>query len=428
VNDLAVGARPQDIIPGLPEEVEALAARLVAYADQAGEAAARLRAIDGSAWVGEAGDAFREAIGELPAKLERGCDAFWDAVYALRSYATTLREAQATAARAIELFTEADRQTNAWAARYQAFEAARRGGSADGVPPAELPTGLDDPGEHLRQEARRLVEQAREDVETAARRSAARLKEAGDAAPNKPGFFRRALGSIGDFGRGAVESTVGMATFAFKLTPTYALVDPDGYVENLGGLGKGLVYGVTHPVEFAKAVTNWDMWLDNPARALGQLVPEVALAVATAGAGAAGKGAGAARRVERAGDELAALGRATGAVARLGGGQAQKWRDAFITTERQLQAKFKHAEDFGVTGKFERSTASAFRDAILQHVKDPAHIVIEGKYRGNSAVFHVNPESRLVVIQKTGGQFLSGWKLSAQQLKYVLERGTLGGG
>jgi hypothetical protein len=88
-----------------------------------------------------------------------------------------------------------------------------------------------------------------------------------------------------------------MATFAFKLTPTYALVDPEGYVESLAGMGKGLVYGVTHPVGFAKAVTNWDMWLDNPARALGQLVPDVALAVATAGAGDAAKGAGAARRL-----------------------------------------------------------------------------------------------------------------------------------
>lgn len=310
MNDLAVGARPQDVIPGVPEDVEALAARLAVYADQAGEAAARLRAIDAGAWAGEAGDAFREAIGELPAKLQRGCDAFWDAVYALRAYSTTLREAQATAARAIEIFTEADHQTSAWAARSQPNEelgSTRR----SAVPQPEAPPVLDDPGERLRQEARRLVEQAREEVEVVARRCASRLKEAGDAAPNKPGFFRRALSSVGDFGRGAVEGTVGMATFAFKLSPTYALVDPDGYVENLAGMGKGLVYGVTHPIEFAKAVTNWEMWLDNPARALGQLVPEVALALATAGAGGAAKGAGAARRAARSADEAAAVGRAT---------------------------------------------------------------------------------------------------------------------
>lgn len=323
MNDLVVGARPQDVIPGAPEDVEALAARLAVYADQAGEAAARLRAIDAGAWVGDAGDAFREAIGELPAKLQRGCDAFWDAVYALRAYATTLREAQATAARAIEIFTEADHQTSAWAAQAQSNEELGSTGHS-AVPLPEAPPVLDDPGERLRQEARRLVEHAREEVEVVARRSAARLKEAGDAAPNKPGFFRRALSAVGDFGRGAVDGTVGMATFAFKLSPTYALVDPDGYVENLAGMGKGLAYGVTHPVEFAKAVTNWDMWLDNPARALGQLVPELALALATAGAG----GAGAARRMAGSADEVASVSRAARSadevaeLGRLGGRKA----------------------------------------------------------------------------------------------------------
>lgn len=307
MKDLAVGARPQDLFPGVPEEVEALANRLIVYADQAGEAAARLGAIDAGAWVGEAGDAFREAIGEFPAKLQRGSDAFWDAAYALRAYAATLREAQATAARAIEIFTEADRQTSAWAAQSESYGNLRLSESTGGMAPGGPPSTDDDPGEFLRAEARHLVERAREDVEAAARRSAARLKDAGDAAPNKPGFFRRAISAVGDFGRGAVEGTVGMATFAFKLTPTYALVDPDGYVENLAGMGKGLVYGVTHPVEFAKAVTNWDMWLDNPARALGQLVPELALALATAGAGGAAKGAGAARRLAASGDEMAGL-------------------------------------------------------------------------------------------------------------------------
>jgi hypothetical protein len=88
------------------------------------------------------------------------------------------------------------------------------------------------------------------------------------------------------------------------------LYDPDGYLEDMTGMAKGLQYGVTHPVEFAKAVTNWDMWLEDPARALGQLVPELALAFATGGAGAAAKGTGAARRVAGKTDELAALRRA----------------------------------------------------------------------------------------------------------------------
>ena len=353
MKDLAGGARPQDLVPGAPEEVEAFAARLAVYADQAGEAAARLRAIDAGAWVGEAGDAFRAAIGELPTKLQRGCGAFWDAVYALRAYATALREAQATAARAIQILTEADHQTSAWAARSAGYEELQRTGSAEDVSPAERAPALDDPGERLRQEALRMVERAREEVEAAARRSADRLKEAGDAAPNKPGFFRRALSAVGDFGRGAVEGTVGMATFAFKLTPTYALVDSEGYVENLAGMGKGLVYGVTHPVEFAKAVTNWDMWLDNPARALGQLVPDLALALATAGAGGAAKGAGAARRMARSGDEVAALGRAT--------------RSAEDLAELRRLARVKGSELIASASKAEEKVSPVLSDIARQH-------------------------------------------------------------
>ena len=387
MTDLAVGARPQDVITGSAEEVEALAARLAFYADQAGDAAARLRAIDAGAWVGEAGDAFRDAIGELPTKLQRGCDAFWDAVYALRTYAATLREAQATAARAIELFTEADRQTGTWRAQSQAHETLQQASPGTGPPPDTAPAA-NDPGEDLRREARHLVEQAREEVEEAARRAASRLKDAGDAAPNKPGFFRRAIGALGDFGRGAVEGTVGMATFAFKLSPTYALIDPDGYVENVVGMGKGLAYGVTHPVEFAKAVTNWDMWLDNPARALGQLVPDLALALATAGAGGAAKGAGAARRLARSADDVAAVGRATHTaeelsnLRRLAGAKAEKLIASAAKAEKQVTpvldeiARGEGAELVGLEHRLKKVdslTDKITRDAASEY----AHLPVE---------------------------------------------------
>ncbi len=96
-----------------------------------------------------------------------------------------------------------------------------------------------------------------------------------------------------------------MGKFIFKLTTVYQIIDPDGYVENLTGIGEGLAYGVTHPKEFAKAITNWDMWFDNPARALGQLVPDLVLALATGGAGAAALKAGrGTSRVARLADDL----------------------------------------------------------------------------------------------------------------------------
>ena len=317
MSELRVGAHPRELVPGVPEDVELLATRLEGYSDDARDAAARLNAIDSGAWVGRAGDAFRESIGELPGKLRRASDAFWDAAAALRVYADRLREAQAAAAKAIELFTDADERSRSWSAHRPAHEEAERLAAAGGTRLAQIPVVTEDPGEQFRLEAQRLLEDARQAVEDAAQRAAGRLEDAGRAAPNKPGLLSRVLSGAGDvagdFLGGVVEGTVGIVEFGFKLSPTYALIDPEGYVENITGMAEGIAYGVTHPVEFAKAAVNWDLWLDNPARAFGQLVPELALSLATAGAGgAAVKGATAARRAARSADDLGDAGRIAG--------------------------------------------------------------------------------------------------------------------
>jgi Colicin D len=48
----------------------------------------------------------------------------------------------------------------------------------------------------------------------------------------------------------------------------------------------------------------------------------------------------------------------------------------------QLQAKFKHAADFGVSGPWNRGSASAFEQALQAHVDDAAAMIINGTYRG----------------------------------------------
>uniref|UniRef100_UPI003D73855F DUF6531 domain-containing protein n=1 Tax=Streptomyces cucumeris TaxID=2962890 RepID=UPI003D73855F len=58
----------------------------------------------------------------------------------------------------------------------------------------------------------------------------------------------------------------------------------------LAGMVDGAAYAVDHPKEFAKAALNWEEWQRNPARAAGQLTPDLLLALA-GGAGAARRGA-----------------------------------------------------------------------------------------------------------------------------------------
>jgi RHS repeat-associated protein len=95
----------------------------------------------------------------------------------------------------------------------------------------------------------------------------------------------------------------------------------------------------------------------------------------------------------------------------------------------QLQHAFSHAENFGVVGNANNQTLAAFSSAIQAHVDNIGTMAIEGTYRKNIPVTHfVNPTTGLNVMKDSSGNFLSGWKLSEQQLEHVLKDGKLGGG
>lgn len=97
-------------------------------------------------------------------------------------------------------------------------------------------------------------------------------------------------------------------------------------------------------------------------------------------------------------------------------------------TRSQLQHGFKHAEDFGVVGNANNKTLSEFSAAIQNHVGASSTRVIQGTYRGQPVTHFVDPNTGLNVIRDASGNFLSGWKLSPQQLEHVLTSGKLGGG
>ena len=97
-------------------------------------------------------------------------------------------------------------------------------------------------------------------------------------------------------------------------------------------------------------------------------------------------------------------------------------------TRSQLQHAFKHAKDFEVLGNPSNATLSEFSSAIQAHVESATTRAIEGAYRGQAVTHYVNPSSGINVIQDASGNFLSGWKLSPQQMEHVLSTGKLGGG
>ena len=99
-----------------------------------------------------------------------------------------------------------------------------------------------------------------------------------------------------------------------------------------------------------------------------------------------------------------------------------------IVTTQQLQKKFKHAGDFGVTGTATKANLAAFEAALQKHIASGDTIHIDGAYRRQEAILHVDPGTSLAVITDKVANFVSAWRLSAQQLEYVLREGKLGGG
>jgi hypothetical protein len=337
------GATATSLVPGDPDRVAWLAREYARYAAGACEAARALRRIDTGSWVGPAGDAFRTAIGEVPDKLERGQGAFAHAATALAEYAAVLRDAQADAALAIRRSADADAASDTW-----------RRQVADKTPSMSS----HDPGQPERDAAAHLLADAQARVERAAGRAADVLEDARHGAPHEPGLLSKAVHAVGSFFRGAGEATWGLAQLAYHLSPTYALIDPVGYVKNEVKLGKGLIYGVEHPVALGKALIDYDTWRTDPARALGHLVPDLVLTIATAGTGEAGVAAGRAAEGAEVAEELATRG--AGAAAR----EAGMSEDAAAALEERFGSPAEGALKFQSSGRYPGQ--DTWVDRILQ--------------------------------------------------------------
>jgi hypothetical protein len=116
------------------------------------------------------------------------------------------------------------------------------------------------------------------------------------------GFFH----DVGDFFSGAWDAIKDPAVMIYHLTPF-----SDGCTEAWGDLGHGLAYGVTHPVEFGKALVNLDALQERGVSYwLGNLAPAVAATLLSGGAAAGVRGAEGVAAVDRAAEGAAALDRA----------------------------------------------------------------------------------------------------------------------
>ena len=95
--------------------------------------------------------------------------------------------------------------------------------------------------------------------------------------------------------------------------------------------------------------------------------------------------------------------------------------------DSQVLKKFKHAFDFGVSGKPRRENFEIFKNEIIDHMKNPKTVVRKGTFKKNIDVTHYTDyETGLnIIIRNDSNEFLSCWKLRYKQLENVKNRGAL---
>ncbi len=279
---LYVGARPDELVPGNPADLDRLVAECRSVADGLGGAAARVRAIDAGEWVGPAGDAFRSVVDIEPGRFDDAAAAFAGTGSAVRGYAAVLRDAQASARNAVTLFEQAAAATARWERQEE--------------------RSAYDPGAEDRRRAETLLVDARHRVADAGAAAARTIAAAWADAPREPHWWEKAGHFVAEIGRGAWEATTGLLEFAWSVSTVRMMVDPDGWLTDMQALGTGLAYGVTHPVELGKVLIDWETWQESPGRAIGHLLPDLLLTLATAGGGAAARGARGMKALDEAAD------------------------------------------------------------------------------------------------------------------------------
>ncbi len=264
-----------------------------------------LSKIDVSGWTGRAAEEFREAHDLEPDRWIKAGNGFKKAAAGLTTYAGELERAQSRAEAARKDYEEGQRQSADAKSKYSSYmDQMRSYWSSGGTDQAEPFVDWGDP---VQQQALADLASARADLDTAAHTCAGQVKAGCADAPEEPNWLESGLKFVGGILEGAGEavwdlltmtpfSPVNMVIDSYKLatgdlTPEELMKKYELSAESAWDMAKGIYTGLTtDPIGFGKnlgkALLDWDTWADDPARALGHLVPDAVIAVATAGTGA----------------------------------------------------------------------------------------------------------------------------------------------
>ncbi|WP_254885932.1 RHS repeat domain-containing protein [Streptomyces sp. NA02950] len=278
-------AKPSDVIPGSPTKIEDLAVTLRAYAGAFQDGVDQLDVLALMNWTGAASEGFKGATEKLPKELSSAKKYFTSAAGALDSYAGKLRSVQKRVKPIIDDADDARAASKHYWQRVKDYSEAED--RKDDPLPEKPPEN--DPGMAALDACYKRLDKLEAELELVVDAAKRTLDTAREKAPDKPaapGGVDALKQKLGDFFGGAKDTAHGW----YKEFEYLVEDGPQGAGLRLAGMADGVAYAVDHPKEFAKAVTNWDEWQRNPARAAGQLTPDLLLALATGGTGAIRRG------------------------------------------------------------------------------------------------------------------------------------------
>ncbi len=266
-------------------------------------------------WTGRAADHFREAHDLEPERWTKAGNGFVRAGNALAVFAGAVESAQSVAEWAEQEYARGEQVSADARAAYDADVARGREQQsnylAQGIPFSLTILPFEDPGEEIRRTAVTRFEAARAELESAAQTCADAVRAGCADAPEEPGWLESGLRFVGGIFEGAGEAVWDLLTVSpfgvvAMVQDTWKLAHGDLTPEELMAkyrlsleTAEGMLQALRDdPVEFGKqlgkGLLDWDTWADDPARAIGHLVPDAVVAALTAGSGAAAtRGAGA---------------------------------------------------------------------------------------------------------------------------------------
>ncbi|MFI0817157.1 DUF6531 domain-containing protein [Streptomyces sp. NPDC021098] len=280
-------AKPSDVIIGSPSKIDDLVVKLRAYAEAFGDGNDKLAVLVRMPWTGEAAESFEGAVKALPRELKAARKYFKSAASALDAYADKLRSVHKRLKPIIADADAARAASTKHADQVEKYNAAvdRKDDNLPDKPPTE------DPGSTALQDCYRRLDILEKELQDVVDTSKKKLEAAAEKAPDAPKGWDRVYEKGQNYLYGAWDTARGLYKHG-----EYLVEDGfGGWSMQLAGMADGVVYAQEHPKEFAKAAVNWDEWQRNPARAAGQLTPDLLLALATGGGSVARKGASAAK-------------------------------------------------------------------------------------------------------------------------------------